>query len=69
MAGWGAVPLSAALFSMQHYWQPYNWLLIFVLQLILTALVVRLRSVRLGIVMHVLTNCFGILITLLGVLT
>ena len=69
VAGWGAVPLSAALFSMQHYWQPYNWLLIFVLQLILTALVVRLRSVRLGIVMHVLTNCFGILITLLGVLT
>ena len=48
VAGWGAVPLSAALFSMQHYWQPYNWLLIFVLQLILTALVVRLRSVRLG---------------------
>ena len=69
VAGWGAVPLSACLFSMQHYWQPYNWLLIFVLQLILTALVVRLRSVRLGIVMHVLTNSFGILVVLLGVLT
>ena len=68
VAGWGAVPLSAALFSMQHYWQPYNWLLIFVLQLIATALVVRLRSVRLGIVMHVLTNSFGILVVLIGVL-
>ena len=69
VTGWGAaVPLSAALFSMQHYWQPYNWLLIFVLQLIATALVVRLQSVRLGIVMHVLTNSFGILVVLIGVL-
>ena len=69
VTGWGAVPLSAALFSMQHYWQPYNWLLIFALQLIATALVVRLQSVRLGIVMHVLTNSFGILVVLVGVLT
>jgi len=69
VAGWGAVPLSAGLFSMQHYWQPYNWLLIFVLQLILTALTVRLRSVRLGIVMHELTNSFGILVTLIGILS
>ena len=53
---------------MQHYWQPYNWLLIFVLQLIATALVVRLQSVRLGIVMHVLTNSVGILVVLIGVL-
>jgi len=69
VTGWGAaVPLSAALFSIQHYWQPYNWLLIFALQLIATALVVRLQSVRLGIVMHVLTNSFGILVVLIGVL-
>lgn len=67
--GWAAVPVSAALFSMQHYWQPYNWLLIFILQLILTALIVRLRSVRLGIVMHVLANSFGVLATLIAVLT
>lgn len=69
VTGWGAVPLSAALFSVQHYWQPYKWLLIFVLQLIATALVVRLQSVRLGIVMHVLTNSFGILVILTGVLS
>lgn len=67
VAGWAAVPVSAALFSAQHYWQPYNWLLIFVLELILTTLIVRLRCVRLGIVMHVLANCFGVLVTLLAV--
>jgi hypothetical protein len=66
--GWLAVPVSAGLFSLQHYWQPWNWLMIFVLQLILTVLVRRLHSVRLGIVMHVLTNSFGILAALAGVL-
>ena len=61
--------VSAALFSLQHYWQPWNWLLIFVLELILTTLVVRLRCLRLGIVMHILANSFGILVALFGVLT
>src|SRR6516225_9891846 len=66
VAGWGAVPVSAALFSLQHYWQPWNWLLIFGLELVLTTLVVRLRCVRLGIVMHILTNSFNILAALFG---
>src|SRR5215469_6387690 len=69
VAGWPAIPVSAALFSMQHYWQPWNWLVIFGLQLILTTLVVRLRCVRLGIVMHILGNSLPILVTLLGVLS
>jgi hypothetical protein len=69
VAGWRAIPLSAALFTLQHYWEPWNWLLIFGLQLILTTLVVRLRCVRLGIVMHILTNSFGLLITLFAVLS
>jgi len=69
VAGWRAIPISAALFSLQHYWQPWNWLLIFVLELILTTLVVRLRCLRLGIVMHILANSFGILVALFGVLT
>jgi len=68
VAGWRAIPVSAALFSLQHYWQPWNWLLIFVLELVLTTLVVRLRCLRLGIVMHILANSFGILATLFGVL-
>ena len=69
VAGWRAIPLSAALFALQHYWEPWNWLVIFGLELILTILVVRLRCVRLGIVMHTLTNSFGILLTLVGVLS
>jgi hypothetical protein len=69
VAGWPAIPLSAALFTLQHYWEPWNWLVIFGLQLLLTTLVVRLRCVRLGIVMHILTNSFGILVALLGVLS
>src|SRR5215471_9043084 len=68
VTGWRAIPVSAALFSLQHYWQPWNWLLIFVLELVLTTLVVRLRCLRLGIVMHILANSFGILATLFGVL-
>ena len=69
VAGWSAIPVSAALFSMQHYWQPWNWLVIFGLQLGLTTLVVRLRCVRLGIVMHILTNSLGLLVTLFRVLS
>ena len=69
MAGWRAIPVFAALFALQHYWQPWNWLMIFGLELILTTLVVRLRCVRLGIVMHTLGNSFGLLLTLAGVLS
>jgi hypothetical protein len=68
VAGWRAIPLSAALFAVQHYWEPWNWLLIFGLQLILTTLVVRLRCVRLGIVMHILANSIPLLVTMVGVL-
>ena len=69
MAGWPTIPLSAALFSLQHYWQPWNWLLIFGLELILTTLVVRLRCVRLGIVMHILGNSLPLLAALFGVVS
>ena len=69
VAGWRAIPLSAALFTLQHYWQPWNWLMIFMLELTLTTLVVRLRCLRLGIIMHGLGNSFGALIILVGVLS
>ena len=55
--------------ALQHYWRPWNWLVIFGLGLILTTLVVRLRCVRLGIVMHILADSFGLLVTLVGVLS
>lgn len=68
VAGWRVVPVGALLFAVQHYWQPFNWVLIFTLELILIALVRKSRSIRLGIVMHVLANSFGALIALVGVL-
>jgi membrane protease YdiL (CAAX protease family) len=64
--GVAAVVVSSALFTTQHYWQPYNWPLILVLELILTAVVVRLRRYRIGIALHVLANSVGILLGLLG---
>jgi membrane protease YdiL (CAAX protease family) len=63
-----AVTTSALLFSVQHFWQPYNWGLIFILQLILTTLVVRTKSVRMGIACHVLANVFGATLTLVAAL-
>lgn len=68
VTGWTGPVVSAALFAAQHYWQPWNWLMIFGLQVLLTVLVVRLRCLRLGIVMHALTNSAGILATLVAVL-
>lgn len=62
---WIQVEVSAGLFAMQHYWQPQNWPLIFVLQLISTGVVVRLRCLRLGIVVHTLANTAGVLIVLI----
>ncbi|GEM_PF-620645 len=66
--GWAMVPLGAFLFAIQHYWQPYNWGMIFVLECVLIACVMRARSFRLGIAMHVLVNTFGALLTLISIL-
>lgn len=68
IAGWSIVPIGAFLFAVQHYWQPFNWCLIFVLECILITLVLRARSVRLGIVMHMLANSFGTILALIGFL-
>ena len=57
------------MFTLQHYWEPWNWLLIFGLELILTTLVVRLRCLRFGIVMHILANGVPLLLALFGVLS
>lgn len=66
--GWMMVPLGALLFTVEHLWQPFNWGLIFVLECMLIACVMRARSYRLGIVMHVIVNSFGAILTLIGVL-
>ena len=63
-----AIITSAALFTLQHFWQPYNWPLIFVLEVVLTTAVVRTRSLRLGIACHVLANTFAAALALASVL-
>ncbi|MEV6850630.1 CPBP family intramembrane glutamic endopeptidase [Actinoplanes sp. NPDC051411] len=69
VSGRSAIVVSAGLFTVQHYWQPFNWPLILTLELILTTLVVRYGKLRLGIVMHCLANSVGILLTLIPLLT
>ncbi|HEU4966511.1 MAG TPA: CPBP family intramembrane glutamic endopeptidase [Candidatus Saccharimonadales bacterium] len=66
--GWVMVPVGALLFAVEHLWQPFNWGMIFVLECILIACVIRARSFRFGIAMHVLVNSFGALLTLASVL-
>jgi uncharacterized protein len=68
-AAWRMISLGALLFAVQHYWQPQNWGLIFLIYLILIYFVVRARSFKLAIVLHVLANSLGILLTLISVLT
>ena len=66
--GWWAPSLCAALFAIQHFWQPYNWPLIFALNLILVHLVLKIRNIWLGYVLHALGNTVGAALTLLAVL-
>ncbi|GGM14880.1 lysostaphin resistance A-like protein [Dactylosporangium sucinum] len=63
-----AVVTSAALFAAQHYWQPEKFLFIFLAQLLLTALMLRLNSIRMSIAAHCATNSLAILLSLATVL-
>ncbi|WP_238018579.1 CPBP family intramembrane glutamic endopeptidase [Dactylosporangium sp. AC04546] len=64
-----AVATSAALFAAQHYWQPEKFLFIFLAQLLLTAVMVRLNSIRLSIAVHCASNSLAILLALAAVLS
>ncbi|MFG2038070.1 CPBP family intramembrane glutamic endopeptidase [Dactylosporangium sp. NPDC048998] len=63
-----AVVTSAALFAAQHYWQPEKFVFIFVAQLLLIAVMLRLNSVRMSIAVHCFTNSLAILLSLAAVL-
>ncbi|HTJ31615.1 MAG TPA: CPBP family intramembrane glutamic endopeptidase [Dactylosporangium sp.] len=66
--GVAAVVTSAGLFAAQHYWQPEKFVFVFVAQLLLIAIMLRLRSVRISIAVHCLTNSLAILLSLAAVL-
>lgn len=63
-----AAVTSAALFAAQHYWQPEKFVFVFVAQLVLIAVMLRVRSVRISIAAHCLTNSLAILLALATVL-
>jgi membrane protease YdiL (CAAX protease family) len=63
-----APTVCAALFTVQHYWQPHNWLLILSLNLMLVHLVLAKRNLWLGYVLHAFGNTVGGVLTLLSVL-
>ncbi|WP_432832114.1 lysostaphin resistance A-like protein [Dactylosporangium sp. CA-092794] len=67
--GIAAVVTSAALFAAQHYWQPEKFIFIFVAQVLLITVMLKLRSVRMSIAAHCLANSLGILLSLAAVLT
>ena len=60
--------LSAGLFTLAHFWQPYNYLLIFSIQLPLTYLVWWKKNVYIGIYLHIFGNLFGAILSLIGFL-
>ncbi len=64
-----AVVTSAGLFAAQHYWQPQLFVFVFVAQLILTAVMVRLDSVRVSIAVNCLIHGAATLVTLAAVLS
>jgi membrane protease YdiL (CAAX protease family) len=66
--GWFAPLISALLFALQHYWQPYNYLLIFLLVLPETLVVRWKRNVRFSILCHCFANSLGVVLTLVALL-
>jgi membrane protease YdiL (CAAX protease family) len=67
-AGSLAVWLNAGLFTIYHFWQPFNYLTIFVFALLLAYTVKRTRAVWIGISIHVLLNLIGGFLALMTML-
>lgn len=57
--GWAAPVLNCALFSVYHFWQPYNLPTIFFVSLPMVLGVWLTKDVRVGIYTHVLLNTIG----------
>jgi CAAX protease family protein len=59
---------SALLFAAQHFWQPYNWALIFLLNLPLAYVVWWKRNIYIGMLLHCSANTIGAVLALVGFL-
>jgi uncharacterized protein len=59
---------NALLFAIQHFWQPYNWALIFLLSLPLAYVVWWKRNIYIAMLIHGSANTIGAILGLVGFL-
>ncbi len=64
--GWLAPLVNAFLFSLQHYWQPYNFPLIFLIQLPLVYIVWWKKNIYISMLTHCAGNLIGAGLSLAG---
>ena len=64
--GWLAPLMNAFLFSLQHYWQPYNFPLLFLIQLAVVYVVWWKRNIYIGMLAHSAGNIIGATISLIS---
>lgn len=67
--GWLAPLISAFLFSLQHYWQPYNFPLIFLIQLAVVYVVWWKGNIYISMLTHNAGNLIGATLSLVGFLS
>jgi len=67
--GWLAPLMSAFLFTIQHYWQPYNYPLIFLIQLPIVYIVWWKRNIYISMLAHCSGNLIGAALSLIGFLS
>lgn len=67
--GLGAVVFNTFFFTIQHFWQPYNYLLIFLIQLPLVFIVCRKKNIYIGMLAHSAGNLIGATLALVNFLS
>lgn len=63
-----AILVTPLLFTLQHYWQPYNYPLLILIQLPLVYVVWRKQNIYLGILTHCAGNLIGVTLSLVSFL-
>jgi len=66
--GWLAPAFNVLLFALGHFWQPYNYLLIFLLALPEVYLVYWKRDIKISLLVHCTANTLGAVLSLITLL-
>jgi uncharacterized protein len=64
---WAPV-VGAALFGLQHFWQPYNVPFIFLVFVVVGAVVISKRDLRVGMALHISINVLSATLVLISIL-